>query len=120
MPILDVELVGPVPDAILHGLARRIADAAGAALEAEPGGTWVKLRCLAPDEYAESGGLPDGVLPVFVSVLLGAPPDGEARAEQVRRVTRAVAEACGRPAANVHVLYQPAAAGRIAFGGRLR
>jgi phenylpyruvate tautomerase PptA (4-oxalocrotonate tautomerase family) len=108
-----------VPEETRRGLARRIADAAGAALEAEPGGTWVKLRFLTEDEYAESGGAPAGVLPVFVSLLTGAPPDGDARAEQVRRVTRAVAGACGRPAANVHVLVQPAAKGRIAFGERM-
>jgi phenylpyruvate tautomerase PptA (4-oxalocrotonate tautomerase family) len=120
VPILDVELVGPVPDETRRGLAQRIADAAGDALGAEPGGTWVKLRLVAGDDYAESGGpLPPGVQPVFVSVLAATPPESEARAEQVRRLTRAVAEACGRPVANTHVVYQPAALGRTAFGGRI-
>jgi len=117
MPILEVEIVGPVPDQVRTGMARRIADAAGEALGASPGGTWVKLRHLAEDDYAESGGAPEGVRPVFVSVLLGSSPDGEARAEQIQRLTRAVAAACDRPAENTHVLYQPAAKGRISFGG---
>ena len=119
MPILDIELVGPVPDDVRRGLARRIADAAGSALNAEPGGTWVKLRWVPEEDYAESGGAPPGVRPVFVSVLAGSPPEGDARAEQIRRLTRAVAEACGRPPANTHVVYEPAARGRIAFGERM-
>ena len=119
MPVLDVEVVGPVPDRVRSGLAQRIADAAGEALNAAHGGTWVKVRFLAEDSYAESGGAPEGMRPVFVSVLLGTPPQGEARAEQVRLLTRAVAAACDRPAANTHVLYQPAAKGRIAFGEKM-
>jgi phenylpyruvate tautomerase PptA (4-oxalocrotonate tautomerase family) len=120
MPVLDVELIGPVPDDVRRGLAQRIADAAGPVLNAPPGGAWVKLRFVAGEDYAESGGpLPPGVQPVFVSVLAGSPPEGDARAEQVRRLTRAVAEACGRPAANTHVVYEPAARGRIAFGGQM-
>jgi phenylpyruvate tautomerase PptA (4-oxalocrotonate tautomerase family) len=120
MPILEVEIVGAVPDDVRRGLARRIADAAGDALEARPGGTWVRLRFLDRERYAESGGdVPDDVQPVFVSVLLGDPPGGEARAEQARRLTRAVAAACDRPARSTHVLYEPAAKGRIAFGERM-
>ncbi len=115
MPILEVEIVG-APETS-DGLAARIAVAAGEALD-KPGGTWVRLRRLEPADYAESdGGPPAGVAPVFVRVLERAAPDDlDARVE---RLTDAVAAACGRPAENVHVLYEPPAAGRMAFGGRL-
>ena len=117
MPILDVELTGETP-ADSAGLARRIADAAGDVFGTPPSRTWVKLRSL--HAYAENGaGPPAGVQPVFVSVLLARPPEGEERAAQVEALTRALAEACARPVENVHVLYAPAAAGRVAFGGRL-
>ena len=117
MPILDVELVGEAPRD-RAALARRIADAAGGVFQTAPARTWVKLRCL--DAYAENGGdLPEDVQPVFVSVLLARPPAGSERARQADALAQAVAAACARPAANVHVLYEPAAAGRIAFGGRL-
>ena len=31
----------------------------------------------------------------------------------------AIAEACSRPVEDVHILFEPPAAGRIAFGGKL-
>lgn len=61
MPILEVELVGPVPDEVKSGLAAR-----------------------------------------------------------ARSLTEAVASACDRPSQGVHVIYEPPARGRIAFGGQPR
>jgi phenylpyruvate tautomerase PptA (4-oxalocrotonate tautomerase family) len=120
MPILDVEVVGPMPAARRRGLARRLAGACGAAFGAPPGHTWVRLRWLAADDYAESGGGPPrGVRPVFVGVLLAERPPIGVRTRQAAGVAAAVAVACGRPVANVHVLFHAPAKGRIAFGGRL-
>jgi phenylpyruvate tautomerase PptA (4-oxalocrotonate tautomerase family) len=121
MPILDVQVVGPISPRFARGLARRIADAAGTAFETPPGRTWVRVRRVARADYAENGGpLPRGVLPVFVGVLLARPPRGRARAAQVARLTAAIARACGRPPEHVHLLYAAPALGRIAFGGSLR
>jgi phenylpyruvate tautomerase PptA (4-oxalocrotonate tautomerase family) len=117
MPILDVEIIGPIAEA---SLARRLADAAGEVFGSKPQGTWVKLRTMERVHYAENGGTPDDVSPVLVRVLQYAPPEGDALAEEIGRLTRAIAEACGRATHNVHVLYEPPAAGRIAFGGELR
>ena len=116
MPILDVELVGdesPPPD-----LAGRIADAVGQALGAPVGATWVRLRELPAGRYAESGGgPPEGVTPVFVTVLLARPLLGDVRLRVLAELTGAVARACDRPEDNVHVLLAPPASGRMAFGG---
>ena len=121
MPILDVELVGPVPERVRSGLARRIADGAGEALGSRPQGTWVKLRFLPVEAYAENaGGPPAGAQPVLVSVLQAEPPRGDELSEQASRLTAAIAEACSRPHENVHIVFEPPAAGRISFGGRLR
>ena len=121
MPILDVELIGPVPQRIRDGLASRIADAAGEVFESRPQGTWVKLRFVEASDYAENaGGPPDAAEPVIVSVLEAAPPTGNALAEHAGRLTRAIADACGRSAESVHLIFEPAATGRISFGGRLR
>ena len=46
VPILDVQFVGPVADDIRPGLAQRVAEATGRALDSRPQGTWVKLRFL--------------------------------------------------------------------------
>jgi phenylpyruvate tautomerase PptA (4-oxalocrotonate tautomerase family) len=120
MPILEVEIVGPLAARASRGLARRLADAAGTACGASPGRTWVRVRRTPTADYAESGGaLPPGVRPVFVRVLLARPPRGRARAAQAARLADAVARACGRPRDHVHVLYAAPALGRIAFGGRL-
>jgi len=121
MPILDVEIVGSLPDDVAQGLAEQIAEAAAEALDSGPQGTWVKLRFLAEGQYAENAGGPaQGVEPVFVSVLQASVEEGSQLAERVSGLTKAIAGACGRPAENVHIILEPPAAGRIAFGGKLR
>jgi len=117
MPIADVTIVG-ASARDTAGLARRLADALAAALAAPPGTTWVRLHRVAADDYAEDGGVPDAVAPVFVDLLRRAWPDDEAeRARSLRAVAEAVAVACHRPVAHVHVVADVPAAGRVAFGG---
>lgn len=102
------------------GLAGDIANKAAAVLDAQPGRTWVRLRTLSPQQYAEDGGgPPPGVYPVFVSLLKADihPPDELAAV--ITGLTAAIALSCNRPPENVHILFQPPARGRIAFGGRL-
>lgn len=117
MPIVDVELVGETD--VTTELSQRLADSIGTALTSRPGGTWVRVRELARDHYAENGGLADDVRPVFVTVLERIRPREEVLTERVTAVTAAVAEVTGRPAEHVHVLFEEGAAGRLAFGGRL-
>jgi phenylpyruvate tautomerase PptA (4-oxalocrotonate tautomerase family) len=120
MPILDVEIVGRSRDDELEGLAQRIADAAGSVFGSEPGQTWVKLTLIPIERYAENApGRPQGVFPVFVRVLERKPPRGSELQRQVRALTDAVAEACGRTAENVHLVFDMDARGRTAFGGRV-
>ena len=117
MPILDVEIVGAVTHH--HQLAQRLADAAGEALESRPEGTWVKLRYLESDAYAENAGTGD-VQPVFVSLIQASPPRGADLEAQAAALTEAIAAVTGRPPENVHILFQPPALGRISFGGKLQ
>jgi phenylpyruvate tautomerase PptA (4-oxalocrotonate tautomerase family) len=139
MPILDVEIV--VGDAVTEvhvadeeTLARRIADGVGAVLQSRPGTMWVRVRKLPAHCYAENGVAPpadgpsdgpsgDGPTgdgwPVFAELLHRVPPAGELLDAEAAAVTRAIAEAVGRPAELIHVQYAPAAAGRQAFGGIL-
>lgn len=120
MPILDVEIVVGPEEALPPRLAADIADAAGEVFAAAPGHTWVKLRPLDARRYGESGGgPPQGALPVFVSVLKRLVPPEAELAREVARLAAAIAHVCQRPAQNVHILYSPAAEGRMAFGGRL-
>jgi phenylpyruvate tautomerase PptA (4-oxalocrotonate tautomerase family) len=118
MPILDVEIVLKPGEALGGGLAKELAQEASLVLGTPPGRTWVKLRALAPDQYAENGGgPPPGVYPVFVSVLKARLPSPDRLAREATGLTEAVAKACHRSPENVHVLYQPEAAGRVTFGG---
>ena len=120
MPILDVEIVLCPDEALAPGLAAEIADRGGEVFGSPPGSTWVKLRAIPCAHYAENGGgPPDGVYPVFVSVLKAGLPAPDALRAEVARLTAAIAEATGRPAENVHIIYLPAGAGRVAFGGEL-
>lgn len=102
------------------GLAAELADRSGRVFGSPPGSTWVKLRAIPYDHYAENGGGPsDGVCPVFVSVLKARLPAPDVLRVEVARLGAAIAEATGRPVENVHIAYLPAGAGRVAFGGEL-
>ena len=119
MPILDVEFVLPAGQAIPPGIAGTIADAAAAVFQTPQGQTWVRFHELSQERYSENGGGPEsGEQPVFVHVLKAAVLKGPELEKEALALAAAVARACNRPVENVHVLYEPPAAGRIAFGGR--
>ena len=120
MPILDIEIVLRHGEILLPDLAARLAEAAGEIFGSSPGRTWVKLRSLPPEQYAEDGdGPPPGVYPVFVSVLKAERPDGEMLRLEAGSLARAIGQVCNRPAENVHILYEADAKGRLAFGGEI-
>ena len=117
MPILEIEIVGDsTPD---KNLASRIALSSGKILETKPGHTWVKVRTLPTDSYAENESCFNEVKPVFVSVLLANLPSEDERARLATRLTEAVSAETGRPKDNVHLFFQPEGAGRASFGGEL-
>jgi phenylpyruvate tautomerase PptA (4-oxalocrotonate tautomerase family) len=121
MPILEVMIVLRDAEQIPPGLASRIADAASSALGSAPGLTWVRLTALSRDQYAEdSGGPPEGVSPVFVSVLKSQVEGPEDLRVEAQNLAMALAGATSRPPENVHIIYEAQANGRIAFGGRLQ
>jgi phenylpyruvate tautomerase PptA (4-oxalocrotonate tautomerase family) len=120
MPIVDVQLVVPGTEGVTSGLAQAVADALGHLLASPPGRTWVRASTLPAANYAENGArlAPDD-LPVFVTLLLAAPPEGEARVTQAARITTVVALAVGRDQSNVHIEYAAPGTGRMTFGGVL-
>ena len=120
MPIVEVEIVLRPGESLEGGLAHELSNQTGLVFGTPPGRTWVKVRALPSEQYAENGGgPPPGVYPVFVSVLKARLPPPDRLAMEAAELTRALAAACRRPPENVHVLYQPEAAGRVSFGGRL-
>ena len=120
MPIVTVEVVAPTDAASVPSLAQLLADAVGLALNSPPGQTWVRVRAVSLDQYAENQTTPDlANLPVFVTLLERHPPQGAELAREVTAVTRAVAKVVARPSHCVHIEYAPAALGRLSFGGTL-
>jgi len=120
MPIVDVQLVVPSAESVPAGLAQAVADALGSLFGSPAGHTWVRASVLPAANYAENGTrLAQHDLPVFVTLLLSEPPEGEARANQAARIASAVAWAAGRDSSNVHIEYAAAGKGRVAFGGIL-
>jgi len=128
MPILDIEIVtsNSTPGSSAESghslpadLSQSLADAAAQVFDSPPGRVWVKLRMFSTMEYAENGGLLEGVQPVFVTVLKSNVPRGSALKNEITRLTKTVAKILERPEANVHIFYQPDGAGRVAFGGNL-
>lgn len=120
MPILEVELVMDKGEPLKPGLARELADAAGDVLGTPAGRTWVRLRTLPKERYAESRtDVSKDVRPVFVTVLKSRLGAAKELKEEAAKLCAALARACGRPPENVHILYLPEAAGRMSFGGEL-
>ncbi len=120
MPILDIEIVGkkqstPFP----FDLTQSLADAAARVFGAPDGTVWVKVRVIPSEQYAENGGIPEGLSPVFVTVLKSRVPEGGALEDEIVQLTRAIASVLNCPETNVHIIYQPDGAGRVAFGGKL-
>ena len=120
MPILDVEIVIRPGETLNHDLVTELANRAGDIFVAPSGSTWVKLRTLSHENYAENGGnSPIDFFPVFVSVLTARLPAADKMQIEVAKLTAAIAQACGRPEENVHIIYLPEGAGRVSFGGKL-
>ncbi|MFA6110532.1 MAG: hypothetical protein WDA75_17350 [Candidatus Latescibacterota bacterium] len=120
MPIIDIDIVLKPREELRHDLALDVANATGEALGVPPGEAWVKVRTIAPECYAESGGgPPEGVCPVFVSVVLADDGSREKRQEQADILATTIATVCGRRKEHVHIIFAPPARGRIAFGGKL-
>jgi phenylpyruvate tautomerase PptA (4-oxalocrotonate tautomerase family) len=120
MPIVDVELVADASSAVTRGLAQSLADAVGRTLQSPPGQTWVRLHVLARDHYAENESyLETTELPIFVTVLKRALPEGAELAAEMMALAGVIAQVTGRATSCVHIEYAPAAGGRLAFGGHL-
>jgi hypothetical protein len=117
MPILEVTVVLRVQEVLPEGTAPRLALAAAKVFASAPGHTWVRLRSLAHTDYAEDSGDAQAA-PVFVSVLKAHAGKAEALRAEAEALARAFASVLDRPHEQVHILYEPPALGRIAFGGR--
>lgn len=120
MPILDIEIVAnnssqePTAE-----LTQSLADTAAKVFGIPRGTVWGKLRIIPPWQYAEDHGKPDSVSPVFDSILKPRIPDSNTIETEISQLTQALANTLNFPAENIHILYQPDAEGRVAFGGRV-
>lgn len=120
MPILEVEIVTSHGESLQPGLAQQLADAAGDVFGTPPGRTWARLRTLSRDQYAENrAAVLIDIQPVFVTVLKSRACGTAELKGETAKLCEALAQACGRPKENVHILYLPEAAGRMSFGGEL-
>jgi phenylpyruvate tautomerase PptA (4-oxalocrotonate tautomerase family) len=120
MPVVTIEFVAESDRPIANDLARSLADAVGRVLNSPPGQTWVRLRSLARNQYAENEAPVDArELPVFVTLRKRRIPSNAEVQAEITALTSAIAKVMDRPASCVHIEYAPAAIGRAAFGGKL-
>jgi phenylpyruvate tautomerase PptA (4-oxalocrotonate tautomerase family) len=118
MPIISVEVVDDGDD-LPHDLAQRLADGIGDFLDSPPHQTWVRVHLIDPLDYAENGGCVSGVRPVIVTLIIGRRPEPKRLSSVAVALTEVVAAATGRPAGNVHLIFEADGIGRVAFGGAL-
>jgi len=120
MPILDIEIVASnSTESLPADLTQSLADEAAQVFGVPGGAVWVKMRVIPSAQYAENGVMPEGVYPVFVTVLKSRVPEGSALERKIVQLTQVFAKILARPDTNVHIIYQPDGAGRVAFGGKL-
>ena len=125
MPIVTIETLSDNPlsedDAMpTSQQLQRLADALGDLFGSQPSGTWVKVRQQSRAYYAENQVMVDSdIRPVIVEILKADMEGEHDLAIEAAGVCALVAKVLGRPTKNVHVIYQPAARGRVAFGGKL-
>jgi len=118
MPILEVEVVLAPGETVPAETAAALAGAAAAVFRSPEGSTWVRLHELPDERYAENG-CGAGFRPVFVLVRKAQLPAEIDLEREASELAAAVASVFGRPVENVHIIYEPPIAGRIAFGGKL-
>lgn len=114
MPILEFEFIGDLPE---EKLAQPLADICGEVLGSKPGQTWVKVRSLSANCYAENSTHVD-FSPLFVSVILRKLPELDEREKLAKELCEHIAEVTLRPVVNIHLEFREGH-GRIAFGGKL-
>jgi phenylpyruvate tautomerase PptA (4-oxalocrotonate tautomerase family) len=119
MPIVDIEIMLRADESVDKEMVSDLAEELGDIFHTPQGETWIKVHPLSADQYAENGGTPAGVYPVFVAVIKSILPSLEETQNEAAKITGAVAQICGRPSENVHVIYQPEGRGRVAFGGKI-
>lgn len=120
MPIVDIEVVAADTRTIGTDRLQLLADELGDLFGSDSGGTWVRLRSIDPDAYAENQGTSGSQgRPTFVNILRAELPESSELRREMAGVAEVVAQVLDHPRENVHVLYAPAARGRIGFGGEL-
>ena len=91
-----------------------LADAAAQVFVSPPANTWVRVRRLTRECYAENGiAVAPSELPVFVTVMKRRVPERAELAREMAALTDAIARVVGRPAGRVHIEYAAAGAGRM-------
>lgn len=116
MPILDVEVVGHNQR---EGLAQSLADAAEKVFETNKGNIWVKVHFIPKSQYAENGGTPETLNPVFITAQLGQSYGKKDQDQVAVELTEAFSKVIDRPKENIHIIFEPSLRGRIAFGGKM-
>lgn len=120
MPIVDIEVVTADTRTIGKDRLQILADELGHLFGSDSGGTWVRLRSIDPDAYAENqaAGGPQA-RPAFVNILRAELPESSELRREMAGVAEIVARVLDHHRESVHVLYGLAARGRIGFGGEL-
>ena len=125
MPIVTIETLSDSPysddDAMpTPRQMQSLADALGELFGSQPSGTWVRARQQQRGYYAENMiEFSPELRPVIVEVLKSELESGKTLAVEAATICAVVARILGRRTENVHVIYEPAARGRVAFGGQL-
>ena len=119
MPIIRIELVvGEDEPEVEPSVVRALADELGDYLGSSVAETWVSLSYLPKSGYAENG-VSETLSPTFAHLLRYQLPEPSQLSNDAKAIADIIARHLGRPRENIHIIFEPDAKGRIAFGGEL-
>lgn len=120
MPIVTIEVIGPLETINSNDLTQKLANELGKIFDSAPGSTWVKVQYLDKINYAENDvNKHNTPSPIFVSILKRKIPSNIRIHQEIDKLSTLIANVYNRKIENVHLIYEPSAEGRIAFGGKL-
>lgn len=120
MPIVNIQIVGNSKDQYQSVSTQFVANELSKIFKSSLQGTWVKITSIPEYSYAENNPIKDNKeQPVFVRILKRTLPSTSLLREEALILAETIGRILNRPKHNVHVIYEPDALGRIAFGGVL-
>jgi phenylpyruvate tautomerase PptA (4-oxalocrotonate tautomerase family) len=123
MPIIEFQIIGNLEISDKKDFRKELINGLANIFGSENKSVWCKFNFIPVENYIENdnSGLSIPLpLPIFLKILNYQNKSIEECKKEAIIISEFVSKVCNRPKENIHILYEPSAKGRIAFGGILK